>query len=124
MENYETDFLMVTFDYPNRFGSFNNEYSYSDEDFCLFQNFPNEKCRVFYNIISNRMLECTCTQRYLLKNNFLIKDKIWSKKLNFTFFDQEFAYIYDYVFSLKLNETHEFCKSSINTTKSLVILKK
>jgi len=120
LDNYEIDFLMVTFDYPNRFGSFNNEYSYSDEDFCLFQNFPNEKRRVFYNIISNRMLECTCIQRYLLKNNSLIKDKIWSRKLNFTFFDQEFAYIYDYVFSLELNETHEFCKSNINTTKILV----
>lgn len=65
LDNYENDFLMVIFDYPNRFGSFNNEYSYSDDDFCLFQNFPNEKRRVFYNIISNRMLECTCTQRFL-----------------------------------------------------------
>jgi hypothetical protein len=120
LENYETDFLMVIFDYPNRYGSFNNEYSYSDEDFCLFRNFPNEKQRVFYNIISNKMPECSCTQRYLLRNNFIIQDKIWSKRMNFSFLDPEFAYIYDYHFPLELNETHEYCMSNMYNTTPLV----
>ena len=113
--NIYSNFLLVSFDFPKRFGSFNEEYTYPDEDFCLFAEYPNDRL-VFYHIVSNEILECSCTQRFLMRKNEMIKDQLWSNKL---IERNEYSFYYNYVFISNFNSTYEYCRSDFyNTTPS------
>ena len=50
----------------------NETYLYTEEDFCLFKDFPHSKL-VVPKINTKPNLECTCTLLYLLKYKFKVK---------------------------------------------------
>lgn len=49
------------------FNDENNEYTYPDEDFCFFKDFPHRR-QVFPLINTKLKLNCTCTLLWLIQN--------------------------------------------------------
>ena len=56
--------LLVHFAYQKGLVSFDRIYTYPDEDFCLFRDFPHSRL-VLPIIIPGREIECTCTLKWL-----------------------------------------------------------
>ena len=84
--------LFVRFQYPKHIDSFNKIYSYPDEDFCLFRDFPHS--RLVYPIIEpGKEIECTCTLLWLQKySQFYIENLNTTLDYTLNYFD-DFIYV-------------------------------
>ena len=62
------EFMTLRFDSNKRLSSFNQIYSYPDEDFCLFKHYPHVNL-VIPELVNS--FECTCTIKFLVKYNHI-----------------------------------------------------
>ena len=112
--------LLVKFDFPGRYGSFNVAYTYLDEDICLFKHFPHLQI-VLPLIMYRGQVDCTCTVRFLVKYNWAeLKDYWNSPEQNVTFLSEADQVYNNFVAVIHLNKTHEYCHSKLyNETESV-----
>jgi hypothetical protein len=73
-----TYMALIRFYYPKGVVSFNRIYRYSNEDFCLFKDFPHTHL-VYALILPGEKLECTCTLLWLQLYTRIYAD---SEKIN------------------------------------------
>ena len=100
--------LMLELACPTRYASFNHEYNYPDEDFCQFKDFPHSQV-VIPMLAFTRRVKCSCTIRFLVKNNWAI---LGDNSRGF-FFDSENDYYYNFLTVSDLNGTYEYCHSRL-----------
>jgi hypothetical protein len=94
--NFKENPFMVT--------TFNKAYTYPDEDFCIFKEFPHDHL-VYPIIISSIRLECTCSIIWLIQySKFYLKEDLSDYKISNYHFEYKEIYVDDYI-----NHTVKFC---------------
>ena len=99
--------LVIRFDPVQRERSFNRVYTYPDEDFCLFKDFPHAHLVMPMLVFKERVVDCTCTIRFLTMYNahyFAITDVLKPPDYEDPV-DDEHAYLFDYMFVADVNST-------------------
>lgn len=89
-------------------------YSFPDEDFCLFKNYPHERLALPI-IFTKALINCTCTQCWLLRYNSIYNKIINKTTMDIEFTQSPFILNCSNLCSITCHE-HNFCDiSSINS---------
>jgi hypothetical protein len=104
----EENHMMIRFKFASNHLSFSRAYEYPLEDLCLFKDFPHAN-QVWPIIVPGKVLECTCTLKWLQLYLHLYKPYIDSS-LNYTLnYDGSFFQSY---FLVNQKNWYEFCDKS------------
>jgi hypothetical protein len=99
--------FFLRFIYLKEMTSFDPLYEYPNEDICLFANFPHQQL-VFPILVPGKILECTCTLKWLEMHSRVYKSLINYTKDYTSFYESQFATskLSSYLFCSK-NESNE-----------------
>ena len=120
LESIKLNKFFLRFFYLKEMTSFDPLYEYPNEDICLFANFPHQRL-VFPILVPGKILECTCTLKWLEMHSRLYESLISYTKDYSNFYESQFATnkLSSYLFCSKIESIECDFESKFNNCQVL-----